>query len=251
MVQLIHGDVVATIANKLKRASGGLFKQLALAAALGACSVASAGVLTFDGPNNLDSPFIFGNTEYHFNGYTVETRAGTGTAFDYAGQLIDGNDPFGCDIGCPINNKTNYLALLDDAYVFINLDSNAPFRLSRISASFIGNGQASFGSVAGILQLQGFSNTLGAIGGVAQINLAGPTNGSFNFTNYNLGAFSNNLIDYVRIVGFACDATGSCTRAAGLSNFAIDNVTIPEPGSVTLLGLAAAGLIAARRRRAA
>jgi hypothetical protein len=244
---------VINFTKKIKCSSGKFVKQLVMAAAIASSGAASAGVLNFEGPNNLgDSPFLYSGTQYNFsNGFTVETTY-SGAAGDFNGMLIDGSDNGLCYLSCPVNNPTNYLAILEDSYMYFYLTNGGKMRVASLSASFIGAGQPSFPAVAGLLVLQGYNFDSGAVGNAIQVALSGPNSaGQFNFANYSLGSFSNNQVDYVRILGYACDASGSCSRSTGLANFAIDNITIPEPGSLALLGLAAAGFAAARRRRRA
>ncbi|MFL6710293.1 MAG: NF038120 family PEP-CTERM protein [Massilia sp.] len=243
-------------AKSLKRSSGNFIKQVVMAAAITASSVASAGVLNFEGPNSLgDSPFLVGNGAYQFsNGFTVQTATVDNSDGNLAGMLIDGSDNGLCYLACPVNNKTNYLAMLDDSYLFIYMTNGDKFKMTGLSASFIGASD-SYQAVAGLLVLQGFSFTTGAVGSARQVALSGPNSaGNFNFADFDLGSFGNNAVDYVRILGYgACDAAGNCNRSSGLANYALDNITtrsLPEPGSLALFGLAAFGIAAARRRAA-
>lgn len=244
------GAVVANIAKTQNSNTGAFLKSVIAAAALSACAVAQADVtLNFEG----DSPGIFyaGQQTVIDDKYWIETYGGTLTT-DLAGVIIDGSDRFACDSGisCPVNNKSKYLGLLDDSYFFFGLADDSQFRLTSLQASFIGAGQA-YPATSGILQLQGYNAAGATVGSVLQLGLSGPTNGAFNFANYNTGAFGNQLVSFVRVLGFACDAAGTCNRTSNLSNFAIDNiVTVPEPTTLALLGLGLAGFGVSRRRRA-
>lgn len=245
---------MVNFANNFKRSSVKFVTQLVVAAAVAASGAASAGVLDFEGPNSLNGdPILLSNQSYLFNGgFVVQTASVLNTTGDLAGLLIDGSDNGLCFMSCPVNNQSNYLALLADSYMYIYMLDGSKLRVSGLSASFIGDSD-SYPAVAGLLVLQGYSYTTGAVGGSIQVGLPGPdSTGQFNFRDYSLGSFANTQIDYLRILGYACDSTGSCNRNLGLANFAIDNVrTVPEPGSIALFGLAAAGVLAARRRRAA
>jgi hypothetical protein len=243
------GAVVANISKTQNSTTGKFLKSIIAAAALSTCAVAQADVtLNFEG----DAPGIFfAGGQNYIDDYWIETYGGTLTT-DLAGVITDGSDRYACDnpLSCPVNNKSKYLSLLDDSYFYFGLADDSKFRLTSLQASFIGAGQT-YAPVSGLLQLQGFNANGTAAGGVLQLALSGPTNGAFNFANYNTGAFGNQLVSFVRVLGFACDASGACNRTANLSNFAIDNiVTVPEPTTLALLGLGLAGFGVSRRRRA-
>ncbi len=242
---------MATFANKLKRNSTNIFKGLLLAAAIGSAGAASAGVLNFEQPQ--DSPALIDSTQTIFGKYWIETYNGLADGVGLTGLIVDGSDNGICLIQCPINNSSNYLAMLDDSYFYFGMSDDSRMRVKSLQASFMGNGQATFPATSGYLVLAGF-NAAGVTLGSIQLALAGPTNSQFNFRNYDLGAFGNLDVSFVRVLGYACDTAGSCLRTTGLANFAIDNIVtvdVPEPASLALFGLAAAGLVAARRRRAA
>ena len=246
---------MSTFASKLKRNSKNILSGVMLAAALGAAGAVQAEVLTFEQP--IDSPVLIDSTETVFGNFWIDTFTGANDGAGLAGLVIDGSDNGLCSLNCPINNSTNYLSILDDSYFYFGLNSGADMRVKSLQASFIGNGQTAFGSPAGVLVITGYSATGTLLATANQVALAAPNAaGQFNFATYDLGAFADTAVSFVRVLGYACDITGSCSRATGLSNFAVDNITtleatVPEPSSIALFGLAAAGLLAARRRRAA
>lgn len=243
------GAVVAKIAKTQNRTTGKFLKSIIAAAALSTCAMAQADVtLNFEGQSG---GLFYAGQQTYIDDYWIQTFGGTLTT-DMAGVITDGSDRYACGdgISCPVNNKTKYLSLLDDSYFYFGLADDSKFKLTSLQASFIGAGQA-YAGTSGILQLQGFNADGTTVGGVLQLGLSGPTNGSFNFANYSTGAFGNQLVSYVRVLGYACDTTGSCNRTSNLANFAVDNlVTVPEPTTLALLGLGLAGFGVSRRRRA-
>jgi len=212
-------------------------------------SAAQAALLDFE--TELAFPLIGAGQVVEMGDFYVQAFGGTQEG-DLVGAVIN-NSSCADGVQCPVNNSTNYYASLDDGYFFFGRNDDATFRLNSFKASFIGAGQASYAATAGVLVLQGFNLAGGLVGASQQIGLSGPTNGSFNFASFNLGSFSNNTVASVRILGFACDLSGSCNRTTNQGQFAIDDIvttTVPEPGSWALMGLALAGLAAFSRRRA-
>ena len=244
------GAVVAKIAKTQNSTTGKFLKSILAAAALSTCAMAQADVtLTFEN-GSIESSKAGEYTVFN-NQYWIQTYGGLDED-SFSGQITDGSDRYACDspIVCPSNNKSNYLGIYNDSYFYFGLADDSKFRLTSLQASFIGAGQA-YASTSGILQLQGFNADGTTVGGVLQLGLSGPTNGAFNFANYSTGAFGNQLVSYVRVLGYACDTTGSCNRTSNLANFAVDNiVTVPEPTTLALLGLGLAGFGVSRRRRA-
>jgi hypothetical protein len=232
---------------------GTLLKKVALIASLSACSFAHAGTLTFEGA--MESPFVFAGDHLQVGAYWTESFAIGGTSTgDLVGMFIDGSDNTLCSLACPVNNKSQYYAGLDDGYFYFGLLDNSPFKLRSLQASFIGAG-GPYAAVSGLLVLQGYAANDAPVGNALQISLGGPNSaGQFNFTNFNLSGttFGNTVFSHVRILGASCDLSGSCTNGGGLANFAIDNlVTVPEPTTWALFGLGLIGLGVFTRKRAA
>jgi len=247
---------VAYTSRKHARNAQGLIKNIIGAVALGTCGFAQAGVLNFE--TALDSPFLFSGGYVEMGNYWVETYGGTLTS-DLAGAIVDGRDRDTCfSVSCPVNNPSNYLSMLNDGYFYFGLNSGSTFRLQGFQASFIGAGQQSFPATSGLLVLQGFDQDGYAVGAATQYGLSGPTGGAFNFASYSTDYLSSLDVAFVRVLGYACDATGSCNRNSNLANFAIDNIVtlsaddveVPEPGSLALLGLGLLGFAYSRRRAA-
>lgn len=215
--------------------------------------MAQAGLLDFEVAAPSDSPFIFTGEQHQFGDYWVESYGGT-LGSDWVGTIVDGSDSGSCMIACPVNNTSHYYAGLDDGYFYFGLNDNSMFKVNSLQASFIGAGQA-YAATSGLLVLQGFGANNVAIGSALQIGLAGPNAaGAFNFSGYDLSgtAFGHTSFSYVRVLGYACDATSNCNRNSDLANFAIDNiVTVPEPTTWALLGLGLIGMGVFSRKRSA
>ena len=232
-----------------------MLKNAVLAAALGVCGLAQADTLTFEGA--VDSPFVYAGDHLTVGKYWIESYGiGATQSGDYVGMFIDGSDNGLCvGLSCPVNNASQYYAGLNDGYFYFGLEGDAAFKMRSLQASFIGVGQTFPSSVAAVLVLQGFDANNQTVGAAWQINLPSPdANGVFNFINYDLSATNFGKADYsyVRILGYACGADGSCNSGVGLVNFAVDNIVtsaVPEPAAWVLYGLGLMGLGAYARKR--
>lgn len=181
-------------------------------------------------------------------------RTGAG-ASNAVGAIIDGSDPWLCEIACPINNAGMYYGAFNDSVVWITSQSANPFRMLGLDASFIGHTTALDGypAVSGLLRAQGFradgSSTL------LTMNLDGPSDDGFEFGSYDFGAFGQLEFVEIALFGYVCNLSGNCTAfGTNQGQFAIDNLelveatAVPEPASGLIFGLGLAGLAAAARR---
>jgi hypothetical protein len=221
-----------------------LFNAIAIAAALCAAPASQAGVLDFETP--VDAPFVLSGDVLAMGNYYVE---GAGTP-GFVGA-IGTNET--CDgVQCPVNNATNYYSAVNDGYLFFGMQDGSAFSISSLDASFIGAGMPSYPSVAGLLYIAAF-DTMGLVAEI-YLDLAGPTNGSFNFATFDLTGFGGGaLFTDVLVASFACDTAGNCDRTRNQAQFALDNVVtvgadgeVPEPGTLALMGL---GVLALRSLR--
>ena len=232
-----------------------------LAAALafsGAIGTASAQVMTFD---NLDTSLApFAPFVGHFDTLSegdyavtmVSTKAGA-QAGDLVGALMDSSSCF--SVQCPVNNATSFLGSLNDGgSAFFRADGGL-FNLTQFDASFLGAEGVPIPGISLVLQVFGY-DALGVQTGFAQINFPGLTNGDLSFATYAMNsAFASTLFAEVDMIGFACNAAGSCNRTTNLAQFAVDNVTfaapVPEPSTWALLCLGLIGIAVIRRRATA
>ena len=230
-----------------------VLRILMLGAAM-AMPAAHADVIDFENIGNglVGDSEQFQDAGYLFGGASNVPGANPG---DLVGAVIDGSDPGSCGgaLACPVNNPGNYYAALNDGILFMGAASNSDFSIESFDASFIGTG-APYGSVAGLLRVQGFMAAGGSL--FQDYLLAAPDSAGFAFQHFtSTGAFAAGSFTEVAFFGFTCNTTGSCTAFnSNQGQFALDNITaaVPEPSSalMLLLGLAGIGPISRRRGHA-
>lgn len=240
-----------------------LLKSMLAALALVGLGAAHSAVITFD-DLELSQPYapflpFFGHTDgISQNGFAIDTystKAGANPG-DLVGVLVDGTDVSNTCFGlvCP-SNGTNYLAMVNDGLPDIYRLDNGAVKLTKFDASFIAAAGDPVLATALALVVEGYLN------GILQLQqtfyLPGPVGGGYSFATYELGAlFSSTDLNEVAFRGYACTTLTTCTRSLDKAQFALDNitfadpVTVPEPETWLLMGIALAGAAVARRRRA-
>ncbi len=223
--------------------------------ALCACSFAAvaavpaqATVITFDGvaPGTLLVP----GDSVSLNGFTFTALDGPGV-IDTAAAFGPGT---GLDLAGPSGNPGPYYIGLNDGFVRMTAVGGGTFRILGLDFGFVSALTNLFnpGAVPGFF-IAAYEEASGAFDFEVFSFGAADANGSFSFQSVT-GAGVGGLANALRVVDFfACtaDANGDCVAFnANFSQFALDNIQIPEPGSLAL-ALAALGLMAGFSRRKA
>lgn len=216
--------------------------SLAIAMAVATvCASASAGVVTFEG----FVPNIYTNGDVLTDGAQQITARGQ-NGFD--GAIIDGTNPYRCDITvCPAGST--YYGVLNDGAVSFGFSGNT-FNLSSVDFGFILPVSAIVGFSVGQMIVTGNDGSWVARDFAPQ----DATTGLYGFTHWDFdGAFLQSRFTEVTFSACLYDGAGACVNPANnQAQFALDNIAfVPEPGSLPLVALSLAAMLAAYRRKRA
>lgn len=256
MLATVSGLVRHALSSTAANSFSTLGKTLAAAAVWGACSLAQAGVLSFD---DLASRPVTAGSVQNSGQFWFETYAyGNTSTSDVVGAIVDGASAASCPstFTCPVNHASPYYAALNDGYFYFGLQNGGLFQLISLQASVIGEGQSSFPGTAGALLVQGFNALDRPVGMSQTLFLRGlNASGEFTFADHSLAPLSSFEFSYVRILAYSCNFSGTCSRISGLASVAIDNIVttealaVPEPGTLALVALALTGFGFSRRKK--
>lgn len=188
---------------------------LSCAVALSLSTAAGAAVLTFDSPPLIDIDPASNVATYQEAGFTI-----TGAAASYL----------------PIDNigsrGTGGLVILADGRVKLTASNGGLFNLNSFDYGLFDSGDSGALNVNGLLSDNRQLNSTLTLGGLKNFAFQGWT----GLREVNFRANADFVIDNVNAVSGAGNPGGG-----GGGN------TVPEPGTLALIGLAAAGLIGTRR----
>lgn len=231
------------------RAALGKFLGAVVLGASALIAPAHADVINFEG--GYDQIGYLTHNQYvpsgRFNvlGLSITDGAITG---DLVGAFIDGTDPDACiSLSCPKNNKSTYLAALDDSFIDIQRADGGSFRLAAFDAAFLGplSNLVNGGYVA-ITGVRTNDTQFTEIFGLGSSGIDG-----YSFKHFNVSStFANTNLVEAYFYGYGC-TSGSCVAVTNNSaQFGLDNITfVPEPSSQLLFGLGLIAMFAAARRR--
>lgn len=243
------------------------FLKSALATALFGAALwapaAQASITSVIDFNTIAPLNLNGNESVRFGDYTLTAKASPIAQFlgldsvAGSGMTVNGDSEACTILACPAGDSQYYAGINDGAVNFTSVFND--FQISSLNFAFVGPVANLPDDSYGQLILTGTKVGGGTI--TASRNFAGQDgNGDFMFSHWDLGAdWAQQHLTSLSIS--SCIFSGnSCINsldelAGNQAQFAIDDLqltTVPEPGSIALLMLGAAGMgMAARRRRAA
>jgi hypothetical protein len=202
----------------------------AIALGLAASTAAQAGVIDFE---DVD-PMLFSGSSITSGGVDF---ASAGTA-GFSG--VDNAGAFSIFANAPDNSSGQFLFSLNDDSVTVTLGGQ---RFLGLDAAFVAPFGFAPSTIAGRL-LVAAQTADGLIQADYDFGGAGAS-GNWSFFTINTDALASSSVSSITFSACVYDGAGGCVRDAFLSQFAIDNLRVPEPASA----LAALGLLAATRRR--
>lgn len=209
---------------------------------------ALAGVVTFEEP--LPGTLVFAGEQFNSGGMNFMTNRSFGIV-DTAATFGPGS---GLDLAAPKGNATQFYSGFNDSSLTMKAANGGAFRLAGLDFAFASALTDLFapGEVPGLL-VAAYMAADGATGFMTWDFDAADVSGEFNFKSLgmtDMGALGQGV---TQVDFFACTATaaGDCANGNGnFSQFAVDNIKVPEPGSLALVALAL-GLVGGLRKRRA
>jgi hypothetical protein len=213
--------------------------------------------------NNTAPLNLNGNESVKFGDYKLTAKASPIAQFlgldsvAGSGMTVNGNTEACTILACPAGDSQYYAGINDGSVDFTSAAND--FQISSLNFAFVGPVAGLPDGSYGQLILTGTKVGGGII--TAARNFAGQNgNGDFAFDHWDLGAdWAQQHLTNLSITS-CIFSDNSCINsldalAGNQAQFAIDDLqltTVPEPGSIALLMLGAAGMgMATRRRRAA